>query len=31
MWPIKEEDMIKEPIDYEVIFAYENVVSETKI
>jgi recombinational DNA repair ATPase RecF len=31
LWPIKDKDMAEETVQYEIIYAYENVVSERKI
>lgn len=31
LWPIKEKDMLPEPVEIEIIYSYENVISERKI
>lgn len=31
LWPIKEKDMLTEPVEIEIIYSYDNILSETKI
>lgn len=31
LWPIKPKDMVEEPIEIEIIYSYDNVLSEKKI
>jgi hypothetical protein len=31
LWPIKEKDMRPDPVEIEIIYSYENVISERKI
>lgn len=31
LWPIKEKDMADQPVDIEIIYAFDNVVSERKV
>jgi len=31
LWPIKEKDMQPEPVEMEIIYSYDNIISETKV